>query len=308
MTQTVCLKLFKYLGVLVFIFFPLSHFGQTTPFTGPIFHANGIFASSGDPSTPFYHENSQLAYSGIGQSDQKIYYKNGTIAWKGALYEDSFFDRRNSYAYHANGNAAWKGQSCSRSYFLTDTYIFHNDGSIAWKGRLYKDCFWGTTDCCVKFKNGVTAWEGSFDKSSGFFNDRKIIYHSNGMVAWRGEFAQSGSARHYSAIFYENGAMAWTGMKGDPIYDKDGYILTPGAEAINLAIGEGSWLYISHSGHMNLHLNLGEDSFLSFSNKDEEPRLLIHLGPGMNLYMYPYSGAIPELVVHGVKFPLRSKK
>jgi hypothetical protein len=273
----------------------------------PIYHPNSFLASNGDPRSYFYHDNSQIAWAGQNQSDRRMFYKNGVMAWEGLFNKECFFSYSGCEVRHNNGETAWKGATYREATWSNGPCsVYHNNGELAWKGALDKDCSWGRGACTLYHRNGAALWEGAVAKNCHFSTDPCTVYHSNGSPAWRGSFPYETTNVYASAVYHDNGTLAWAGRLGDPIYDRNGYLVTASAEAMNLPLGDGSWLYISYNGYMCVHLHLGDDSFLSMTNQDENPRLIMNLGPGYKLEFFPYTGTMPQLNVYEYVVPVRS--
>jgi hypothetical protein len=273
-----------------------------------LYHPNGYLASSGNTNLPFYHDNGQMVGFGVGHSDPRIFYKNGQVAWYGYFSKECTFTYSSCTIFHANAQRAWKGAAYRDSLFSSDPCtVFHSNGEIAWKGALNKDCSYSYGDCTLYHRNRQVAWKGATRQESTYSNDPCTIFHSNGRPAWRGFFAYETSSLYDSGIYHDNGVLAWSGRLGDPTYDRNGYIYVANAEAMNMPIGEDSWLYIAHNGVRYLHLSIGEQSFLTFSNLDQNPRLLMSLGQGFNLECFPYTGNMPQITAYGIPIPVREK-
>ena len=255
---------------------------------------------------PVYHENGQIACFGSNQSDYKVFYQNGQVAWPGYFKRECLFSYSRCTIFHQNGLKAWKGASYGESKFSNDACtIFHNNREVAWKGALNKDCNYSYNRCSVYHHNRQLAWRGATSAESPYSNEPCTIFHSNGTPAWRGNFAFETTSLHASGVYHDNGVLAWNGKLGSPTYDRKGNIHLPNAQAINMPLGEDSWLYLSHDGVRYLHLSIGDQSFLTFSNQDQNPRLLMHLGQGIHFECFPYTGEMPQISVNQERFPAR---
>jgi len=272
----------------------------------PIYHANGILASNGNAHYKFHHDNGQIAWFGMDNVDPRVFHHNGELAWRGHFNNECAFTYSCCSIYHNNGETMWKGASYKDAIFSNGPCsIYHSNGALAWKGALSKDCTYTYGASTVYFRNGAVAWKGISSKGTFYADDSCSIFHSNGTPAWRGLFAFETYSQNKSAVFHDNGNLAWGGKYGDPIFDRHGFIITATAEAINMPIGENSWLYLTSNGVSNLHVSLGDESFLTFSNQDQNPRLLVHLGTGLNLECFPYTGDMSQITIYGTAIPVR---
>lgn len=285
---------------------PFVAFSQQFVQSQPIYHANGVFASSGVIENTFYHENGRVVWNGSNNIDPRVYHQNGSLAWHGYFFKECYLSCYSCSIYHKNGEKAWKGASYKEALFTVDaSSIFHDNGMIAWRGALYGDCNLNDHDCSVFYKNGQLAWKGATPRQCYYKYETSTILHSNGKIAWRGAFEFETSSALACGVFHDNGNIAWSGRQGAPIYDRYGRIISAGAEAINMPLGENSWLYVSSNGMSQLHISIGEESFLTFSNQEENPRLLIHLGTGYNLECFPYTGNMPQISIYDTPVPVR---
>ena len=215
-------------------------------FSNSISHPNGKVAWNGNLHSSFYHDNGRMAWGGPKFHDNCCYFDSGEKAWKGFLREE-----------------------CSNS--VESSYVFHRNQKIAWRGAMRKETPSFIEACYFYHSNGTIAWRGALRKETPSFIEACYIYHSNGTIAWRGAFVKDKADSSVCKLFYDNGQLAWSGKRGDPLFDRDGKQIDKSAEAVNLPLGEGSWLYVSSEGDSILYLSIGDGSFLSFANQNENP-------------------------------------
>jgi len=269
----------------------------------PIYHPDGRLAWNGDAFSPFFHTNSQIAWLGPEHSRRDFNYSSGLVCWSGYSYRDIFLNANLATVYHYNGMKAWRGATHDETLFSYEPCsVFHNNGKAAWKGSLFNDCQFSHEPCSVYHSNGSIAWRGASDTDNVYSKDLCTVYHNNGEVAWRGEFAKNYATIHNSSLHYENGQLAWSGRYGDPVFDRNGYVSLASAEAISLPLGDGSWLYVSAFGERVLYINLGDESYLIFSNQTNNPELSMCLGYGYSLIFYPYTSSTPKFILYGNTF------
>lgn len=271
----------------------------------PIYHLNGSIAWTGDEFSSFYHDNYSLAWNGFKDPKSPFSFKDGQKVWDGLLYHEcGYFS--DSSVYHLNGVKAWGGASVDDSYFPYKlSAIFHDNGQKAWGGFLHKDCFYPYSNCIVYHSNGNIAWHGAKPSELIYSYLRATFYHTNGMPAWKGAFAQEGVGIEACGLYYDNGQLAWSGRTTDPIYDMHGNITTGRAESINLALGDDSFLQVHSNGTMFFFLSLGNEGFLRFSNKDDNPELWITIGPGYRLIFSPRTANPAKLQVYDKFFVIQ---
>lgn len=266
----------------------------------PVYHPNGALAWNGDPNGAFYHDNFQVVWYGYTSRDQRaFYFNNGKMVWPGYLNRES-----SSYSpctvTHRNGTKAWMGATSKETSSFSACSVYHSNGTKAWMGMLAKEAS-SYTGSTVYHNNGTKAWMGGLCKECTTY-EACTIYHINGAVAWRGEFAKDTPRHFYSALYYDNGQLAWTTKEGDPAYDRNGYQIAESLNAMNLPLGDNSWLQIGAEGTMSLHLCLGESCYLTFSNQEVQPSLSMFLGPGYTLQFFPTTGQVPHLLLYGTRF------
>lgn len=100
---------------------------------------------------------------------QRIFYKNGKLAWNG------------TYAYYDNGKTAWNGTYAyydSRKTAWNGAYAYHDNGKTAWNGAY------------AYYDNGKTAWNGTY------------AYHDNGKTAWNGSYAYYDNGKRLAENLY----------------------------------------------------------------------------------------------------------
>lgn len=299
------MNLIKKLVVLSVI--ALSAFTSPSLQSKEIYHPNGAIAWNYDVFSPFYHDNAKIAWNGLKHpKTRNFFYDDSSIAWKGYTYSES---SRASTVYHRNGNKMWEGASSKDLYFSYEPCtIYHSNKQLAWKGALYKEPYFSVIPCTLFHNNGTTAWKGASSKDLYFTDEPCTIYHSNGKVAWRGSFGYKNSNRYSSGLYYDNGQLAWNGKQNAPFYDENGEIVVAEIDALNLPLGEDSWLYVSCQGETVFNLCLGDNSYLQFTNQNDNPALVVNLGQGFNLRFFPHSGNQPKFSCYDIDFKLNYRK
>lgn len=283
----------------------------------PIFHKNGVPAWNGDTLYPFYHANAQIAWNGPEYLiNRNVYYDNGEIAWKGFNHKE-----RKTYdytydictVYSKNGSKIWQGKAYDEcNYDFDPSKIYHANGKVAWYGALAKNIYSNWDLCTAYHSNGKKAWYGFDGIMNSSYSEKGAYFHSNGEIAWRGVFPKDYKSSgyydlrdYYCGVYHDNKKLAWTGVRGDPLYDRDGKIVSKSVDAIRMPLGDDSFLYVSSYGEKNLFISLGEGNLLVFPGENKPPILMIHLGEGYILYFHPHDKQTPKLSLYGIAFEVK---
>lgn len=251
--------------------------------------------SKDDISFPLYHDNGTMAWRGLESASREIYYDNKQVAWKGRLSKDGYYESLCSI-FHNNGKVAWRGAPTKDGYYETLCSIYHKNGKVAWRGSLSKDGYYESL-CSLYYDSGKVAWRGCYSED-GYYESLCSIYHDNGKVAWRGCLSKDGYYESLCSLYHNNGKLAWRGRAGDPLYNEQGKIIKANVNAVNLDLGNGSWLYLNANGIWNLYFCIGAENYLIFSNDNDNPKLFISLGSDYALCLFPYSGDNPLFFIH----------
>jgi hypothetical protein len=268
------------------IYFPLYQDNDTLPWQGKAFPVDEVSANDGI-YFPLYHDNGIIAWRGLNSTNKEINYDNSKIAWKGNFKKEGYYEALCSI-FHRNGKVAWKGWPKNDGYYESLCSIYHNNEKVAWRGWLKKDGYYESL-CSLYHNNGKEAWRG-WQNKDGYYESLCSFYHDNGKVAWGGWLKKNGYYESLCSLYHDNGKMAWGGRAGDPLYDENGKLIRTNVNAVNIELGNGSWLYLNSSSIWNLYLCIGDGNYLIFSSEDDNPRLLISLGSNYSLYLFPYSG------------------
>lgn len=275
---------------------------------GLLLHPNGALAWNYDVFSPFFHQNNKIAWQGLNHPNRNFYYDNGEIAWRGFTYNESIFSYDNSALFHRNGKKLWRGASKKDAGFMNEyCTIYHNNGTKAWEGALNKETLFSYDSCTLYHNNGIVAWRGATSKETSSY-DATTFYHANGAVAWRGYFAKDNSDIQACGLFYDNGKLAWSGRAGDPLFDINGFVQSNSVTGVNFPIGNDSWLYVAANGDRTLNLSIGDGSFLQFTTLNDDPAIILLLGPGYKLNFFPHSGNKPQFICYDLKCIINYKK
>jgi hypothetical protein len=301
------MKSLKYLCILFVLAFSLFTVHLHSKEPDYIYHRNGALAWNYDVFSPFFHNNAKIAWNGVNHPKTRDFsYETEVVAWKGYTYKEY---PRSSRVFDRNGNKIWDGASYKELYFSCEpSTIYHSNNQIAWKGALYKDPYFSIDPCVLYHSNGKVAWQGASANETYFSDEPCTFYHSNGAVAWRGSFASKKSNPYSSGLYYDNGQLAWSGKQNDPLYNEKGGIINAETEAFGLPLGEESWLHVFSNGTWLFNLALGEANYLQFSNKNDNPVLLVNLGPGYYLKFFPHSGNKPIFSCYDLEFKINYRK